>query len=394
MRIENCPFPCSGIIDDSIMTTNRTGLQTLAILLLLCGCHVSGINGLKSTVSQARDLETRIVGGTVADPQRYPYHSQLILFFSFEGGPYYCGGSLIASDIVLTAAHCLSIPTFGPIDSIDVWVNSSASYDFTRFGIERSAADFVVHPRYNDVTEENDIAIIKLNKAVTSVPFVKINRNASIPLATRSLTAIGLGYTSDEAVDRADYLMEVSMKPVSFQTCKNVTSFGDAIVVDELMLCAGGAKDTCLGDSGGPLFVRGNIARNDVQVGITSFGSDLGCGIEDVPAVYTRVSLYAQWIDAQVCRLSGSKPSTCPATQKPSTKPPTRKPSTKPPTRKPSTKPPTRNLSTKPPTRKPSTKPPTRKSSSNPPTRKPSTNPPTRKPSTKPPTRKPSRKPV
>jgi hypothetical protein len=70
------------------MSTIRTGLQTLAILLLLCGCHVSGMIGLKSTVSQARDLETRIVGGTVADAQRYPYFSQLILYFSIEGGPY------------------------------------------------------------------------------------------------------------------------------------------------------------------------------------------------------------------------------------------------------------------------------------------------------------------
>ncbi|KAI2488706.1 trypsin-like serine protease [Fragilaria crotonensis] len=375
------------------MSTNRSGLQTLAILLLFCGCHVSGMTGSKFTVSQARDLETRIVGGTVANPQRYPYYSQLILTFSNVFGLYYCAGSLIASDIVLTAAHCLSIPDFGPVSGVEVWVNRTASYDSTQYGIERLAATFVVHPDYDDLTEANDIAIIKLNKPVFGVPFVKINRNASIPVVTQSLTAIGLGYTSNDAYGLADYLMEVSMKPVSFQICKNVTSYGKATIVDALMLCAGGSKDTCGGDSGGPLFLRGTIARSDVQVGITSFGSDLGCGIASAPGVYTRVSRYAQWIDQQVCQLSSVKPSTCPATQKPSTNAPTRKPSTKPPTRKPSTKPPTRKPSTKPPTRKPSTRPPTRKPSTRPPTRKPSTRAPTRKPSRKP-TRKPSRKPT
>jgi secreted trypsin-like serine protease len=340
-----------------IMRTNRTGLPTLAILLLLCGHHVAGMTA--STVSQARDLETRIVGGTVADAQRYPYYSQLILSFTKANGLSYCGGSLIASDIVLTAAHCLSVPKFGPLFSVEVWVNSTAMYDATRFGIERSAVKFVVHPDFNYLTGVNDIAIIKLNKPVTRVPFVKINRNASIPVTTQLLTAIGSGYTSNDANGLPDYLMRVSMKPVSFPTCKKITSARNATLVDALMLCAGGAKDTCLGDSGGPLFIRGRIARKDVQVGITSFGSDLGCGIAGVPSVYTRVSRYARWIDKQVCQLSSRKPSTCPATQKP----PTRKPSTKPPTRKSPTKPPTRKSPTKPPTRKPTRKAPTRNSS-------------------------------
>lgn len=63
-------------------------------------------------------------------------------------------------------------------------------------------------------------------------------------------------------------------------------------------ICAGGSdgKDSCRGDSGGPLMLieRQYMKENYVAVGIVSFG--LGCGIRGIPAVYTRVSSYVQWI--------------------------------------------------------------------------------------------------
>ena len=310
---------------------------------------------------------------------RYPYYTFLELYFTNAVGYYQCGASLIGPDVVLTAAHCLKIPEYGDLDtdSVKIWVNRTSNYDSTKYGFLRTVVDFVVHPGFDDVTEANDIAVIKLNAAVVGVPIVQINRNTSIPSPTQSLTAIGLGLTESDSF--ANSLMQVSMKPVSFQVCKNYDEFGEAIVLDDQMLCAGGTKDTCGGDSGGPLLVRGTDARSDVQVGITSFGSDLGCGIADAPGVYTRISYHAKWIDKQLCLLSSNKPTACPSTPKPSTKPPTRKPTTKPPTRKPTTKPPTRKPTTKPPTRKPTTRPPTRKPTSKPPTRKPTTKPPTRK---------------
>jgi trypsin len=357
--------------------TNRTtvtGVRSLIFFLLWGSCvsqqqaqarttTLATSQQATRTQAQARDLETRIIGGTVANQARFPYFTYLELTFANVGGVFYCGASLIAPDVVLTAGHCMR--AFSDIQPIKVWVNRTSKNDSDNFGFRRKSVNIVVHPGYDDFNAANDIAVIKLDAPVAGVPTVQINRNASIPMPTQALTAIGLGLTisGGDISTLPNKLMRVSMNPVSFQVCKNYDGFGDAIVLDDQMLCAGGAKDTCNGDSGGPLLVQGTIPQRDVQVGITSFGSNYGCGLADAPGVYSRVSYHAKWIDKQLCQLSSSKPTACPSTQKPSTKP-----STKPPTRKP----------TKLPTRKPSTKPPTRKPTMRP-TRKP-TKMPTRKP--------------
>ena len=66
------------------------------------------------------------------------------------------------------------------------------------------------------------------------------------------------------------------------------------------MLCAGGdgLKDACMGDSGGALFLPAGEGRPlPVAIGIVSWG--VGCGLPDTPGVYTRVSAYTDWLQAQ-----------------------------------------------------------------------------------------------
>jgi secreted trypsin-like serine protease len=68
-------------------------------------------------------------------------------------------------------------------------------------------------------------------------------------------------------------------------------------ISETAMLCAGptrGGKDSCGGDSGGPLVVHGASAKDDVQVGVVSFG--MGCALANLPGVYARVSTYLGWI--------------------------------------------------------------------------------------------------
>ena len=367
------PGQQSNMTDTSSCTVAITRLRAIAILLVWASC-ASRIQA--ETQSQVRDLENRIIGGTAVSSTRYPYHTKLDLYFTDEGGSFGCGASLIAPDVVLTAAHCLKIPGFGGLDKqhVQIWVNRTSKSDKAKFGFRRTVVDFVVHPSFDHVTLSNDIAVMKLNAAVADVPTVRINRNVSIPLSTQSLTAIGFGATESRSFP--DNLMQVSMKPVSFQVCKNYARYQPAVVVGDQMVCAGGTKDTCYGDSGSPLIVRGTDARSDVQVGITSFGSYLGCGKADAPGVYTRVSYHARWIDKQLCLLSSKKPTACPRIQKSPTRKPTRKLPTRKPTRKLPTRKPTRKLPTRNPTRKRPTRNPTRKR----PTRKPTTKLLTRKP--------------
>ncbi|KAI2504929.1 serine-type endopeptidase [Fragilaria crotonensis] len=258
--------------------------------------------------TKMRNLESRIVGGAKAGPKRHPYFTQLITTFASSSSFDYtlCGGTLIASDVVLTAAHCLTPQS--PLDSIfaiQAWVNATSIYT-SPYEYYRTASRFLIHPLYDATLYTNDIALIFLDTRVTGVTLVKINRNASSPVVGRSLTAIGLGLLKSSPEVPATYLMSVSITARSPTACKMFFTYGFKSMNQ---ICAGSPKDTCNGDSGGPLLIRGTSAMTDVQVGITSYGSNADCG--SYPSAYTRVSKYATWITSNVCKYSKFKPSTC-----------------------------------------------------------------------------------
>jgi secreted trypsin-like serine protease len=277
---------------------------------------------------QHRDLESRVIGGTIANSVRFPYYT-FIKSYSQYGGGGSCGGSLIASDVVLTAAHCLATDDFygTSILGIDVFVNST-TYKYSEYEYYREATKWVVHPDYNPSNLANDIALIFLDAPVKSVPLVVMNRNASIPVSKNpsALRVIGLGVENinnsyfDSTYTFPDQLMQAELNPLSVTACKK--RYG-SYSIGEKVLCAGGdgLASPCYGDSGGPLLMMKSSAEKDVQVGIVSWGT--GCD-PDSPGVFTRVSSFGQWIDVQICKYSKSKPSTCPTLR------PTKKPSTKP----------------------------------------------------------------
>jgi V8-like Glu-specific endopeptidase len=81
----------------------------------------------------ARNKQTRIVNGEdVVDPTRYPWFVQLRTAPDANGVQRACGGSLIAPDIVLTAAHCACV---FPVSTVCV---TSFSPVLTRFGFSLS----------------------------------------------------------------------------------------------------------------------------------------------------------------------------------------------------------------------------------------------------------------
>lgn len=67
--------------------------------------------------------------------------------------------------------------------------------------------------------------------------------------------------------------------------------------VQNTQICAGGVagRDSCRGDSGGPLMGHAPQANNWIAVGVVSYGPS-PCGTEGWPGVYTRVGAYVDWI--------------------------------------------------------------------------------------------------
>lgn len=86
---------------------------------------------------------------------------------------------------------------------------------------------------------------------------------------------------------------------VDLKHCQDVYKTQPKVHITKKQLCAGGKenKDSCPGDSGGPLqsasFLFDDIRY--VQFGVVSFGPKF-CGLDGFPGVYTKVSYYMKWI--------------------------------------------------------------------------------------------------
>jgi hypothetical protein len=168
----------------------------------------------------------------------------------------------------------------------------------------------LVHPDYDGSIELNDIMLVKLQGTSTAT-VAPLNTELTIPADSETVSVAGLGRREDGNL--ADVLQDVEIQVVDFATCSD---YWDEFlpIENERQICAGtdeGGFDACQGDSGGPL-----VTSNGIQIGIVSLGD--GCGEPGVPAVYTRVSNYLDFIQDGICTLSENPPTSCLPSSSPS----------------------------------------------------------------------------
>ncbi|XP_058791263.1 trypsin-1-like [Phymastichus coffea] len=231
--------------------------------------------------------QKRIVGGMETQVNEYPW----VALLTYKGR-FYCGGSVINSKYVLTAAHCVDRFQKGLIGVriLDHDRNStleSKSQDFR-------VAEVIRHSAYSTVNYNNDIALLKLQGAIK---FDKKMRPVCLPERAKTFTgqmgiATGWGAT-EEGGPVSNHLREVSVPILSNAECR--ASKYPARKITDNMLCAGykqGQKDSCQGDSGGPLHIKYDALHR--IVGVVSWGE--GCAQPGYPGVYTRVNRFLTWI--------------------------------------------------------------------------------------------------
>jgi hypothetical protein len=244
------------------------------------------------------------VGGQDADPSRYPYFVRL----DFDG-EFGCGGSLIHSDFVLTAAHCAFPQDLG---SLTVAFLDNTTGNASSTAISRTVTQIIQHHIYDDWSEAHDVALLRIDPpAPDNIPLLQYSQDRSALQPGDLLTVIGVGSTvGTDHGGSADVLQEVQVPVVDDSAC-------DPLYEDTLhrkaMLCAGGVegKDSCSGDSGGPLLVLGpDGPASDVQVGVVSFGGHR-CGDASQPGVYAEVAYVADWIESILCQQSTFPPPGC-----------------------------------------------------------------------------------
>ncbi|KAE8288634.1 Trypsin-3 [Larimichthys crocea] len=190
------------------------------------------------------DEDDKIVGGYECRKNSVPYQ------VSLNSGYHFCGGSLISSTWVVSAAHC--------------------------------------YKSYSSRNLDNDIMLIKLSKPATLNSYVRtVSLPSSCASSGTSCLISGWGNTSSSGSNYPDRLRCLNAPILSDSSCRN--SYPGQITSN--MFCAGfleGGKDSCQGDSGGPVVCNGQLQ------GVVSWG--YGCAQRNKPGVYAKVCNYNSWI--------------------------------------------------------------------------------------------------
>ncbi|ALC44029.1 mas [Drosophila busckii] len=248
---------------------------------------------LQSNYSRRR---ARVVGGE--DGENGEWCWQVALINSLN--QYLCGAALIGTQWVLTAAHCVTnIVRSG--DAIYVRVGD---YDLTRkYGSPGAqtlrVATTYIHHNHNSQTLDNDIALLKLHGQAElrdGVCLVCLPARGVSHTAGKRCTVTGYGYMG-EAGPIPLRVREAEIPIVSDTECiRKVNAVTEKIfILPASSFCAGGEEghDACQGDGGGPL-----VCQDDgffELAGLVSWG--FGCGRQDVPGVYVKVSSFIGWIN-------------------------------------------------------------------------------------------------
>jgi trypsin len=242
-------------------------------------------------------VESRIVGGTAEHVKTYPFFAAITYYGSF-----YCGGSIISIQFVLSAAHCFQGHTIVNPFAVYVGISKfSAKSSNDKFDV----AALILHSSYDTNTFQADIAILKLKNPIPEwtdfiqPACIKYTSEAEIESGV-TVKAVGMGATSETKQKESDFLLSVPIKTMTAGYCNAL--FGANYIKDD-MVCAGdvsGGKDACQGDSGGPLVQTGAINGSEVEylIGTVSFG--IGCARADMGAAYASVHYYQDWIHSTI----------------------------------------------------------------------------------------------
>ncbi|KAH8234769.1 hypothetical protein KR032_002941, partial [Drosophila birchii] len=229
-------------------------------------------------------INGRVTNGQNAVENQFPY--QVGLSFSSSEGGWWCGGSIIANNWVVTAAHCTS-----GASTVTIYYGATVRTS-PKFTHTVSSSNWIQHANYLSLTLRNDISLINtpsvaFSDAVNKIPLPAIASSYST-FAGKTAVASGWGLTSDTSTSVATDLQFADLTVITNSVCEE--TYG-SLVVTSKVICVDGSSRTsiCSGDSGGPLALDGTL------IGITSFGSIDGCEV-GAPAGFTRVTSYLDWI--------------------------------------------------------------------------------------------------
>lgn len=245
------------------------------------------------------DITARIIGGATAEANAYPSLVALVRpgLGNFNAR-LFCGGTVVATRWVMTAAHCLFDSFDQPLEPQRVRVVEGTN-DLAQNATQlvRDVAQIIVHPDF-DITldlQPFDLALLELVQD-SEQPTATLFAGDTTDLVDRFASIAGWGATNFDNPSNPQFpsvLQDAAVPIIQNDVCNAPDSYDGAIVPSQV--CAGfreGGVDACVGDSGGPLYIEEN--NQLVQVGITSFG--IGCAEPLFYGIYTDISHFLPWL--------------------------------------------------------------------------------------------------
>ncbi|XP_005373861.1 PREDICTED: serine protease 55 [Chinchilla lanigera] len=268
----------------------------LPILLLMPHARAADFGCGERPVFEGRTRYSRIVGGMEAEEGEFPWQVSIQV-----ANEHVCGGAILSTWWILTAAHCLNFEEIAP-QELNIVVGTN---DLTSPHMEiKQVTSIILHKDYKRVSMDNDIGLLLLASPIEfnglKVPICLPPQPS--PVSWRQCWVAGWGQTNSTEKDsmKSD-LMKVPMVITDWKECSKLFT-----KLTKNMLCAGyqnASYDACQGDSGGPLVCTTDDSGSKwYQVGIISWGKS--CGQKDTPGIYTLLAKYVRWIK-NVTQLEG-----------------------------------------------------------------------------------------
>uniref|UniRef100_A0A8H7TNR3 Peptidase S1 domain-containing protein n=1 Tax=Bionectria ochroleuca TaxID=29856 RepID=A0A8H7TNR3_BIOOC len=237
------------------------------------------------------DVESRgieIVGGSKATSGQFPY------IVSLTTDSTLCGAVLINANTVVTAAHCTVDESGNTLAASSLTVRAG-SLKWASGGKTSKISKVTHHPSYSGSTTDYDVAVLKLSTSIatsSTIAYATLTSSGEDPSGT--ITVAGWGLTSENSQSIPADLSYVKVPVIDRATCAK--DYSEVNAITDNMFCAGltqGGKDSCSGDSGGPV-----IGSDGKLVGVVSWG--VGCARAGYPGVYTRLGNFISWINSNI----------------------------------------------------------------------------------------------
>jgi len=264
-------------------------LRLLVLASILIGINATHWNEEICGTRPLTQNPHKIVNGNEALPGDWPWQVSLN-----NNGRHFCGGSLINSEWIISAAHCFSGSTSGY--TILLGLHDRNSHE--SWVVQRRFKVLVNHPQWSSAQLRNDISLIKMDRPVTYTPEIRpicmpTQQETTNAHANEKTWVTGWGAGR---IGGPLYVKKMEGHHIVLPSARCQSKYG-ARFTNATQICAGEIGDQagpCQGDSGGP-FTRELTPLQWTLLGVVSWG--IGCGDG---GVYTRVDSYLSWLEGTI----------------------------------------------------------------------------------------------